>query len=157
LRTGRFILSRVPKLTELGAHPAPINERIYENRSYANVKLLGRALEALQRSDDGRVAWSSISAQDFAEFGATDEETEGIVSQIRAVRGVDVAIFFREIPGGKVRISLRGRDGVSDVNKIANVFGGGGHRLAAGCSLEPPLGSVVVAVVAEAKRQLESL
>lgn len=144
------------KLTELGGHPAPINERVYENRSYANVKLLGRALEALQRSDDGRVAWSSISAQDFAEFGATDEETEGIVSQIRAVRGVDVAIFFREIPGGKVRISLRGRDGVSDVNKIANVFGGGGHRLAAGCSLEPPLGSAVVAVVAEAKCQLEA-
>ena len=147
-------LEAAAQLTALGAHPAPINERVYESRSFANVKLLGRALETLQRSDDGRVAWSSISSHDFAEFGATDEETEGIVSHIRAVRGVDVAIFFREIPGGKVRISLRGRDGVSDVNKIANVFGGGGHRLAAGCSLDPPLGSAVVAVVNEAKKQL---
>lgn len=141
-------------LTTLGAHPAPINEAVYESRSYANVKLLGRALEQVQRSADGRVAWTHLTGEDFAEFGATDEDSEGIVNHVRAIRGVDIALFFREIPGGKVRISLRARDGQADVNKLAAQFGGGGHRLAAGCSIEPPLEPVINAVVAAAEMQI---
>jgi bifunctional oligoribonuclease and PAP phosphatase NrnA len=142
-------------LTALGAHPAPINELVYESRSYANVKLLGRALEQLQRSQDGRVAWTFLSKEDFVEFNATDEDSEGIVNHVRAIRGVDIAIFFREI-GGKIRISLRARDGQADVNKLANQFGGGGHRLAAGCSVEMPLSVVMNAVAAAAQSQLST-
>ena len=88
-----------------------------------------------------RVAWAHVTAQDFAELNATDADTEGIVNHVRAVKGAQVGILFREVPGKKVRISLRAREG-ADVNKIANVFGGGGHKLAAGCSLEPPLADV---------------
>jgi phosphoesterase RecJ-like protein len=69
------------------------------------------------------------------------------------VQGVEVGALFREIPGKKVRISLRAREG-SDVNKVANVFGGGGHRLAAGCSLDPPLEEVEQAVMTEIQRQM---
>jgi phosphoesterase RecJ-like protein len=94
-----------------------------------------------------------VTAADFAEFDAQDSDTEGIVNHVRAVRTAMVGILFREIPGKKVRISLRAREG-ADVNQIANVFDGGGHRLAAGCSLEPPLDEVVSKVVAEAQRQL---
>ena len=71
----------------------------------------------------------------------TDADTEGIVNHVRAIRGAQIGILFREVPGKKIRISLRARDG-ADVNKIANVFGGGGHKLAAGCSLDPPLADV---------------
>src|SRR5262249_18850063 len=133
--------------------PAAISELVFENRSYASVKLLGRALDSLQVSDNGSVAWAHVKASDFAELNATDEETEGIVNHVRAIRGAQVGVLFREIPGKKVRISLRSRDGY-DVNRVANAFGGGGHRLAAGCSLEPPLERVETQVLTEVRRWL---
>ena len=141
------------RLQRLGAIPAPITELVFENKSYASIKLLGRALDSLQRTADGRVAWAHVSAQDFADLDAADADTEGIVNHVRAVEGVQVGILFREVPGKKVRISLRARDG-ADVNRIANAFGGGGHKLAAGCSAEPPLADVELAVVSETLRQL---
>jgi phosphoesterase RecJ-like protein len=143
------------RLRALGAQPAVINELVFENRSFASLKLLGRALDSLQTTPDGQVAWAVVTAADFVEFAATDADTEGIVNHVRAVKTAMVGILFREIPGGKVRISLRAREG-ADVNRIANVFGGGGHRLAAGCSLEPPLEEAVRLVVAEASCQVGS-
>lgn len=141
------------QLQRLGASPSVISEQVFENRSYASVKLLGRALDALQVTSDGQVAWTRVTTQDFIDLNGTDADTEGIVALVRAVHGAQIGILFREVPGKKVRISLRARDG-ADVNKIANAFGGGGHKLAAGCSLDPPLETVMQQVVAEAVRQL---
>ena len=90
-------------LQKKGALPSQISELVFENRSYASVKLLGRALDSLHTSEDGRVAWAKITTQDFADFGATDEDTEGIVNHVRAISGVQVGILFREVPGKKVR------------------------------------------------------
>ncbi len=141
------------RLQKLGAIPAPITELVFENKSFASIKLLGRALDSVQRTADGRVAWAHVRAEDFAALDATDADTEGIVNHVRAINGVQVGILFREVPGMKVRISLRARDG-ADVNRIANAFGGGGHKLAAGCSVAPPLADVEQAVVTETVRQL---
>ena len=143
------------ELHRRGAQPALISELVFENRSFASLKLLGRALDSLQMTTDGQIAWAHVTARDYADLNATDTETEGIVNHVRAVQGVQIGILFREIPGRKVRISMRARDG-ADVNKIAHVFGGGGHVLAAGCSLEPPLAEVERQVVAEAARQLSA-
>ena len=140
-------------LQSFGAKSASINELVYENRSLASLKLQARALNSLQISADGKVAWTYVSARDIEECGASDADTEGIVGLVRAIDTVQVALFFREIVGKKIRISLRAREG-SDVNKIANIFGGGGHRLAAGCSIEPPLEESMKLVVAEAVRQV---
>lgn len=142
------------ELMDAGACPATINELVFENRSLASVKLLGRALDSLQVSVDGRVAWAHVRRTDFEEIGATDEETEGIVNHVRAVRGALVALLFREIPDRKIRVSLRSRDGF-DVNQVANVFGGGGHRLAAGCSVDPPLEAAESALLAEVERRMK--
>jgi len=141
------------RLQQLGALPEPIAELVFENRSFSSLKLLGRALASLQVSEDGRVAWAMVSADDFEDLTAEDAETEGIVNLVRSVRGADIGVLFREIPGKKVRISLRARAG-GDVNRIAAVFGGGGHRLAAGCSVDPPLADAVTKVVAECRKQL---
>ncbi len=161
--TGSFQYSNVtPRSFELAAHwqrlgasPAMISELVYENRSYASLKALGRALASLQTTPDGRVAWAHVSEQDFADLNADDADTEGIVSHVRAVRGAQIGILFRAVPGKKVRISLRAREG-ADVNKIARAFGGGGHKLAAGCSLDPPLADVEQQVIAETLRQLDA-
>ncbi|HLI48525.1 MAG TPA: bifunctional oligoribonuclease/PAP phosphatase NrnA [Chthonomonas sp.] len=141
------------KLQRLGAVPSRINELVFENRSRESVELLGRALSTLQISPDGKVAWVHVTAKDYEEFNAVDADTEGIVNHVRSIQGVLIGILFREIPGKKVRVSLRAREG-ADVHRIAQVFGGGGHRLAAGCSLPPPLEKAEQLVVAEAIRQL---
>lgn len=141
------------ELMDAGACPAAIAELVFDNRSFASLKLMGRALDSMQTTANGRIAWAQIRASDFKELGTTDEDTEGIVTNVRAVSTAQVGVLFREIPGKKVRISLRARDGF-DVNKVANVFGGGGHRLAAGCSLDPPLEDVVSKVLAEIERQM---
>lgn len=133
-------------LMRYGACPAAISELVFETRSWASLKLLGRALDALQVTPDGRISWSVLTARDFAEIGATDEDTEGIVTHIRAVRGSEVGVLLRELPGNKVRVSLRSRR-TADVSAVAERFGGGGHRAAAGCTLQMPLNDAIQAIL----------
>jgi phosphoesterase RecJ-like protein len=138
-------------LMRCGACPAAISELVFESRSFASIKLLGRALDSLKLSDDGRVAHAVLHASDFLELNATDEETEGIVNHVRSVRGAQVGVLFREVPGCQIRISIRSREGY-DVNRVAQVFGGGGHKLAAGCSFDPPIENAVRTVLDEIHR-----
>ena len=125
-------------LLNAGAPPACISENVFENRTFAATKLLGHALSSLSQTPDGRVIWAHITAEDFVALGATDEDTEGVVNYVRGVRGAEVGVFFREMADGKIRVSLRSRDTVN-VAEIAQQFGGGGHRMAAGCTLHVPL------------------
>ncbi|BDI32258.1 phosphoesterase RecJ-like protein [Capsulimonas corticalis] len=125
-------------LLEHGAPPAYISENVFENRSFAATKMLGATLSTLTSTANGRVIWAHASLEDFVALGATDEDTEGIVNYVRGVRDAEVGVFFREMPGGSVRISLRSRDTVN-VAEIAAQFGGGGHKMAAGCSVARPL------------------
>ncbi|GDX40857.1 phosphoesterase RecJ-like protein [Armatimonadota bacterium] len=161
--TGSFMFANVrpqtlrlaAELQKHGAIPAQICEQIYTNRSYASQKLLARALNSLQRTEDGKIAWEHVTGRDFEELGATDEDSDGIVNHARDISGVYIGLMFREIPGRKIRVNLRGREGVA-VNEIAAVFGGGGHNLAAGCSVDPPLEEAERRVVEEAIRHLNA-
>ena len=134
------------KLLEAGAPPAHISENVFENRTFAATRLLGAALAALSQTPDGLVVWTRITAKDFRTLGATDQDTEGIVSYVRGVRGAEVGILFREMEGGPIRVSLRARESVN-VAEIAARFGGGGHRMASGCTLNVPLAEAEQAVV----------
>ena len=132
-------------LLEAGAPPAFISENVFENRTFAATRLLGHALSSLRQSPDGRIVWASITAKDFAELGATDQDTEGIVSYVRGVRDAEVGILFREMAGGGIRVSLRSRETIN-VAAIAEKFGGGGHRMASGCTVNLPLAEAELAV-----------
>jgi phosphoesterase RecJ-like protein len=142
------------RLMEYGACPAEISELVFENRSVASLKLLGRALDSLETIEEGRIAWARITAADFQSLNATDADTEGIVTHVRSVKSAVAGLLFREVPDKKVRVSLRSRDGF-DVNRVANAFGGGGHKLAAGCTYDGPLDEAEKAIVAEVKRWLD--
>ncbi len=134
-----------------GANLSAINEEVFETRSFASVKLLGFALSTIQRTPDGRIAWVSVSRKAFEEAGAKEDETEGIVNFARSVRGVEVAMFLRETPNNKVRVSLRSR-GKVNVAEIANRFGGGGHENAAGCTLETSLAEAEQLLLEEVRK-----
>lgn len=129
-------------LLEKNAPVAEISENVFENKTFTATRMLGTALASLAATDDGRIVWARITAQDFARLNATDEDTEGIVSPVRGVRGADVGILFREMAAEDgppaVRISLRSREGI-DVALVAQQFGGGGHRMAAGCTVNASL------------------
>lgn len=143
------------ELVEAGAHPAPLYEAVYGSRPYAASKLLGRLMESLQRSEDGRVVWAALSQDDFRRVDLGTDATEGFVDQIRMVAGSEVALFFREEPSGEIRVSLRSRGHVN-VAAVAEQFRGGGHVPAAGCSLPGPLDRAVEQVVAAVYRHMRS-
>ena len=129
------------ELLAAGASPAEVFAEVYENRPVTSLRLLGMALSRLTVSEDGGVAWTAVTQEMLRDAGARMEETEGIVTTLRALRGVQVAILFKEEPDA-IRVSLRGRGGVR-ANVIAEAFGGGGHAAAAGFTAHGALPDVV--------------
>jgi phosphoesterase RecJ-like protein len=129
------------ELVSAGASPTQIYRHVYEDRTPAAVRLLGAALTRLALADDGRVAWTAVTQAMLAETGATMEESEGIVGTLRSIKGVRVALLFKEEPDG-IHVSLRAHGGVR-ANVIAEALGGGGHAAAAGFTANEPLGDAI--------------
>lgn len=142
------------ELVELGADSSAIAREVLENRPPRALQLLGRALSSLTAEPDGLIAYGVITARDYEELGATDADTEGIVNSLSTVKGPRVVVLFRETEPGTVRVSLRSRDGV-DVNRVAQVFDGGGHAAAAGCTVNGSLEEAKARVIAEVRRWME--
>ena len=144
--TGRFqytnttpkALRLAAELVEAGADVHKIFQGVYESVQFAKLKLLARALERAEVYEGGRLVISYLRRGDFAEVGAAEPYSEGIIDYLRAVEGADMAALIREPPRGdgpRVRVSLRASADELDVSKIARASGaGGGHRQAAGFS-----------------------
>jgi phosphoesterase RecJ-like protein len=143
-------------LLEKGARAREISVNLYERRSPAELKLMGHTLLSA-RMEEG-IIWSSIPQEIFRETGGGLDDTERLAEELRAADGVEVAVLFKELPTGKIKVSLRTKDTDGqglDVSRIARVFGGGGHRQAAGCLIPGRLEEVEAAVLAEVRRALE--
>jgi len=162
--TGRFqqanttprSLAMAAKLLEAGVVPVQMYDRLYATKSLSSLNLLGRALETLKVSHDGRIASMAITRSMFRTTRSDATETEGIINYAMMIPGVCVGILFRESePGGAVKVSFRSRAGV-DVNKVSNNFGGGGHKNAAGCSLHGTIVSAEKRVLRYVKGVLKS-
>jgi phosphoesterase RecJ-like protein len=140
-------------LVERGAEVERITAGLYENHDPREWRLLSQALATLQVSADGRVAWIEITMASQQQAGIGLEATEGFINYVRAVRGVQIAVAFKEISPTEVRVSLRSRGHV-DVARLAGAFGGGGHRNAAGLTLRVPLAEAKGRVLAAAPSYL---
>lgn len=125
-------LRAAARLVEHGANPSLIAEAVYENKSSSSIRLLGLALESLRLSDDGAVSWLWVTRDMLLRAEAGEGDSEGIINYARMIRGVEVAVLFKETDAAEVRVGLRSRHRV-DVRRIADRFGGGGHARAAGC------------------------
>jgi phosphoesterase RecJ-like protein len=137
-----FELAR--ELVLAGADPARCARHIYFGHSTAKMRLLGLALSALQR--EGALAWIWVTQEQMERTGAKEEDCEGLVNYALAIGDVEVAVFFRELPDRRFRVSLRSKGGL-DVAHIAEDFGGGGHACASGCSVDGPLHAAVESVL----------
>ncbi len=128
-------------MVDAGAHPNDIYAAVYENRSAGAQRLVGRTLERVALANDGRVAYSWIDENDFAETGARPEEAENLIDFVRALGGVDV-VFLAKVNSSTVRCSLRAKSDI-DVGSVARTLGGGGHRAAAGCTFDGTLDELI--------------
>lgn len=129
-----FELAR--ELVLAGADPARCARQVYFGHSTAKLRLLGAALSALER--EGPLAWIWVTQAQMERAAAKEEDCEGLVNYALSIGDVEVAVFFRELPDGRFRVSLRSK-GRLDVSEIAEEFGGGGHRCASGCAVDGPL------------------
>jgi phosphoesterase RecJ-like protein len=153
--TGRFqyanttpkALRLAAELVEAGADVHRVFQSVYESVQLAKLKLLARALERAQVYEGGGIVVSYLLKTDFAEVGAAEPYSEGIIDFLRAVEGAEMAALIREPPApGRParRVSLRSSSDELDVSAIARASGdGGGHRQAAGFSSEQEIDEIV--------------
>jgi bifunctional oligoribonuclease and PAP phosphatase NrnA len=144
--TNEHTFSLARELVLAGADAARCARNIYFANSTAKMRLLGAALSNLHR--DGPLAWISVSHRQMEEFGAIEEDCEGLVNYALTIYDVQVAVFFRELPDGRFRLSLRSK-GEVNVAAVAQKFGGGGHECASGCSVDGPLEAAVERIRAQ--------
>lgn len=138
-----FALAR--ELVLAGADPAYCAQHIYFAHSSAKLRLLGEALRNLQQ--EAHLGWIWVTQKQMERCGAIEEDCEGLVNYVLSIGDVEVAAFFRELPDGRYRVSLRSK-GKLDVAHVAESFGGGGHECASGLSVDGPLAEAVSRVLA---------
>lgn len=122
------------EMVSYGAKPQEISDAV-EMRTLPVLKLLSRVLDRIEVSSDGKIAWLTIDPTLVSSLGADQQDTDGFINYARYIKGVEVAVLFREVPGWGIKVSMRSRQNV-DVSKIALQFGGGGHKRAAGCTFD---------------------
>jgi len=122
------------RLVGMGIDPWEIASCLYESLAPERMKLLGLVLPTLEISECGRYASVAMTEEILKESGASEEHTDGFVNYPRAIRGVEVALFFRQVAPDAFKISFRSR-GKIDVGAMSRELGGGGHHNAAGAKV----------------------
>src|SRR5579862_9196375 len=129
-----FALAR--ELVLAGADPSHCARSIYFAHSVAKMRLLGEALRHLHT--EGHIGWTWVTQEQMQCCTAKEEDCEGLVNYVLSIGEIEVAAFFRELPDGRFRVSLRSK-GQLDVAQVAERFGGGGHECASGFAVDGPL------------------
>jgi phosphoesterase RecJ-like protein len=153
--TSPATLNLAVELWNRGARPTDAYERIYQTNSVARLHLRARVLARLTTTAGGRIGYSEVHADDYTATGAIPPDTEDLINYPRTVAGVDLAMMFMEQPDGAIKVSFRSRDPI-DVAALAEQFGGGGHKRAAGATLTTPLAQARDKVLAAAVKVLET-
>jgi bifunctional oligoribonuclease and PAP phosphatase NrnA len=139
-----FALAR--ELTLAGADPSHCARNIYFAHSGAKMRLLGEALRNLNQ--EGHLVWIWVTQEQMERCGAKEEDCEGLVNYALSIADAEVAVFFRELPDGRFRVSLRSK-GKVNVAKLAERFAGGGHECASGCAVNGPLQAAVSEILSQ--------
>lgn len=141
-------------LIRRGLDVGRINSLTYDHHPYRRVELMRALLNTLEVTEGGRVAHWDLAMATRERLALKPEDSEGLIDIIRGIDGVVVAVFFEELPDGKIRVSMRSKDPSVDACKICAEFGGGGHALAAGIRMTGPIEVAKAQVLAEVSRAL---
>jgi phosphoesterase RecJ-like protein len=132
---------------EAGVNPAAMARRVFDSNSFGKLKLIGALLDSMELVDDGRLAVLYMDDRMLEACGCTHNDTEGLINLPLTAREIQAVVFFKVTPGDSVRVSMRSKYDV-DVRKVANAFGGGGHKNAAGFTVEGQLADVRADILA---------
>ncbi len=141
-------------LINSGVNPNDIYNKLFENNSVERMHIIGSGLISLKKK--GFISWLEIAKKDFSKSRSKREDLEGMVDFPRSIKGVKVALFFQELNNGFIRVALRSKDEAIDVNEIATLFSGGGHRMASGCRIKGDLKSVRNKVLKETEKYIRN-
>lgn len=142
-------------LLERGVDPEGIYEAVYASAPEGRVRLTAEVLQTLVVEPEVGLAWVTVPPDALERHGATADDLDGIVEFPRSIAGVRLALLFRQIANGRIKVSFRSM-GAVDVADLAHQFGGGGHRKAAGASLEGSLAEAQVTVLGAAREYLRA-
>ncbi|MBC7329077.1 bifunctional oligoribonuclease/PAP phosphatase NrnA [bacterium] len=142
----------VAKLMESGGSLIDIYRKLYEEREEGYIKVLGEVLLRARRLWDGKIILSYIKASDRERYGMEEKDLEGIIDYLRVLKGWEVIFLLRETNHG-VKVSIRSR--FLDAGKFAKIFGGGGHKEAAGCNISLPLEEAEKKLLEELRKWME--
>src|SRR5262245_17617863 len=139
--TGSFHFSHITprsfeiakRCVEAGADPQWIARTHYDSSTLARVRIFGAVLNAMRLDDSGRVALLTATRETVTSAGGSYDDTDGIIKFPLTVKDIEAVAFFKEIGPGDWRVSMRSK-GEVDIGAVARVYGGGGHKNAAGCS-----------------------
>jgi phosphoesterase RecJ-like protein len=142
-------------LLSTGVSPEEMYVRIYASAPAGRVRLLAEVLATLGIDEAAGLAWLSMSAGALDKYDVRQEDLDGIVEHARSIAGTRMALFFRDLGYGKVKVSFRST-GEVDVNAFAREFGGGGHAKASGALIVGSLDDVRDRVIDAARQFLAS-
>ena len=137
------------ELLKYGVKPDKIAQEIYGNKPKAMVMINAWAVSNAKFTNNGKVAYSTVSLKDLERFNAESDHTEGIVEALKEINSVEVAMLFKELPNGFTKVSFRSKS--IDVAKISAQFDGGGHTNAAGCTIKKPINIAIDKILEELK------
>lgn len=141
------------KCAAAGIDIEKITSRLYRTRTMGRTKLLGLVLAGLHVSEDGRMAWASLTDAMLKEAGALPEDNEGIVNYLLEIEGVQFAVLASQ-RGSQTKLSLRSKPPFDVVSTVAIPLGGGGHACAAGATLDLPMDEALHLAIGYAGREL---
>ncbi len=151
--TTREVHQIAAELLAGGVRPYDVAEPALESRTWEQIRLLQLALSHLTLSTDGRYATMFVTREMLDSTGCTDDDAEGLVGFARSIDTVEVGILFRETLDQRIKVSLRSKRRV-DVSKISQIFAGGGHTRAAGCTVSGSLREVMERVTKQVELAL---
>ena len=144
------------EMIEKGVNTWSIAEQVYENQPLSRINLLKLVLSKMEVHVDKGFASVTVTKNMMKAANADLSVTDGFINFPRSVKGVEVALFFKEVNRGKYKLSLRSK-GKADVSMVAETFGGGGHKNAAGCYLTGTLNDVKAVVFGYLEKYLKNL
>jgi len=129
------------QMVEAGVKPSHVAQMVYESHPKERFLLLGEVLGTLRTFNGDRIAIAHVTEEMFKKTGTTSEHTDGFSEEFRKIRGVEVSVFIRQTGERRYKISMRSK-GTIDVAFVCSRFGGGGHKNAAGCTIDGDLDEV---------------
>jgi phosphoesterase RecJ-like protein len=140
-------------LVQSGVNPNRVTDYIYNNKESSSLKLLGEALQNMKLDFSSKISWTIVTRDMIEKTLSKDEESEGIVDMILAIKEVQVSALFRETKNGDIKVSFRSK-GEFNVDLFARIFGGGGHPNAAGCQFKEEIKDVTKKVISRLQKEL---